>query len=59
MKTFNEAAWWRENFPGAEARKVADAAVDALDVNEPMTKFIDVWLAAYKAAGGKRGDGRP
>ena len=52
----NPARWWRENFPNASAREVADEAIDKLDVGEPMTKFIDTWLASYKAAGGKRGE---
>jgi hypothetical protein len=49
----DEAEWWRKNFPTVEARAAADKAIDALDAKEPMTRFIDTWIAAYLAAGGK------
>ena len=51
----NPARWWRENFPNAAAREAADEAVDKPDVNRPMADFIDEWLAAYEANGGRRG----
>ncbi len=54
MNRTREERWWKENFPSRDARDAADAACDQLDVNEPMSKFIDTWIAAYKAAGGKR-----
>lgn len=53
-----EAAWWAENFPTAKARAAADVAIDAIDPKLPMTAFLDTWLAAYAAAGGRRGPGR-
>jgi hypothetical protein len=46
-------AWFAKHFPSAHARDVADKAVDALDPSLPMTAFLDAWLAAYLAAGGK------
>jgi hypothetical protein len=55
MKKDKEAIWWAENFPTASARAAADKTVDALDSKLPMTAFLDAWLAAYLAAGGKRG----
>lgn len=41
-----------ERFPTKRARDEADKAIDALSVEEPMTVYIDVWLATYRAAGG-------
>lgn len=41
-----------ERFLTKRARDEADKAIDALSVEEPMTVYIDVWLAAYRAAGG-------
>lgn len=41
-----------QRWPTKRARDVADAAIDALPETEPMTTYIDVWLAAYLAAGG-------
>jgi len=51
-----DAAWWAKNFPTAHARAAADkaVAVDALDPRLPMMAFIDEWVRAYTAAGGKR-----
>lgn len=40
-------------FPDPKARRAADAAIDKLDVHEPMTTWIDTWIAEYVAAGGK------
>lgn len=51
---FNEAKWWRDNFPSGHARDAADKVVDAMDTRLPMEAFLDAWLAAYKAAGGWR-----
>ena len=52
-KKQDDAAWYREHFPTQAARDAADSAVDKLDVTLPMTEFLDTWLAAYVAAGGK------
>ena len=41
-----------ERFPTKMARDEADKAIDVLPVDEPMTVYIDVWLATYRAAGG-------
>ena len=41
------------NFPSQHARVLADRAIDQLDVTLPMTTYLDVWIAAYIAAGGK------
>jgi hypothetical protein len=49
-----EEKWWREHFPTVSARQAADAAVDALPVSAPMREYIDVWIAEYTAAGGRR-----
>ena len=49
--------WFRKRYPSAEARRKADEAVDQLDVSEPMTKYIDTWITAYKQSaepGGRR-----
>jgi uncharacterized protein YqjF (DUF2071 family) len=40
-------------YPTAAARQKADEAIDELSETEPMTAFLDAWLAAYVAAGGK------
>jgi hypothetical protein len=42
----------RKRFPTKKARIVADKAVDALASTESMSRFTDVWIAAYRAAGG-------
>ena len=34
------------------AHEAADKAIDALPETEPMSAYIDAWLAAYRAAGG-------
>jgi len=39
-------------FPSPAARAAADAAIEPLDVGAPMSEYIDVWIAAYRAAGG-------
>lgn len=39
-------------FPTAHAREAADKAIDALPATEPMTTYLDTWIAAYRAAGG-------
>ena len=49
----DDARWMAKNFPSPQARKKADEAIDALDVALPMTTFLDAWIAAYLAAGGK------
>lgn len=40
-------------FPSPAARKVADDAIDAMGLDEPMRAYLDAWVAAYKVAGGK------
>jgi hypothetical protein len=45
--------WFAKNFPSAHARSDADKVIDKLDPNLPMTAFIDAWIAAYIAAGGR------
>lgn len=47
-------AWFTKHFPTAHARDAADREIDRLDVKEPMTKYLDTWIAAYIAAGGRR-----
>jgi hypothetical protein len=58
MKPKDERAdreWLERRFPQKAAREAADAAVDTLGADEPMSAYIDVWLSAYaKAAGCKR-----
>jgi hypothetical protein len=44
--------WVERRFPTKKARDAADAVIDRLPETEPMTKYIDVWLAAYRANGG-------
>jgi hypothetical protein len=41
------------HFPTVQAREKADEAIDKLSENEPMSVYIDTWLAAYVAAGGR------
>jgi hypothetical protein len=53
VKTVNEARWWREHFPTPGARDAADKTIDELSIELPMSKFIDTWIEAYVAAGGK------
>lgn len=43
----------RERFPSARARDAADDAVDTLDAHAPMSAYVDTWIAAYRAAGGR------
>lgn len=45
--------WFAKWFPTAGARAEADKAIDALPVSEPMSAFLDAWIAAYRKAGGK------
>jgi hypothetical protein len=49
----NELKWWRDHFPSPDARDAADAAIDALPIDRPMSEFIDTWIRAYLAAGGR------
>lgn len=44
---------FRRIFPTPRARDVADQAIDDVGVTEPMTTFLDAWVRAYVAAGGK------
>jgi hypothetical protein len=46
-------AWFAKHFPSAAARAKADATIDRLDPQEPMTTFLDAWIRAYIDAGGK------
>jgi len=41
------------HFPNARAREVADAAMDAIHATAPMQVFLDRWIEAYLAAGGR------
>lgn len=41
-----------QRFPTKKARDAADAAIVALDANEPMTAFVDLWIAKYREDGG-------
>jgi hypothetical protein len=52
-KVDDDARWMAKHFPTVHARKKADEAMDALDVSLPMSAFLDAWIAAYFAAGGK------
>lgn len=52
-KPEDEAHFWKRRFPTASARAAADKAIDALDVHLPMSTFLDEWIRAYRAAGGK------
>jgi len=45
--------WFQKNFPTSHARDIADKAIDKIDVTEPLHVFLDAWLAAYLAAGGR------
>jgi hypothetical protein len=49
----DDVRWFHQHFPSKFARDRADEAIDQLDPSEPMTTFLDVWLVAYKKAGGK------
>lgn len=49
----SDEAWFTKHFPSPGARDKADRATDALSPTQPMVDYIDVWIAAYKAAGGK------
>lgn len=40
-------------FPTRRAWPAGDEAVSTLDPHDPFYKYIDAWIAAYKAAGGK------
>lgn len=39
-------------YPCARARLAADRAIDALGEHEPMTRYVDTWIAAYTLAAG-------
>lgn len=41
-----------ERFPNARARLTADKAIEAIDAREPMTKFLDTWIAVYSEVSG-------
>jgi hypothetical protein len=45
--------WFAKWFPHAAARAAADRAIDALPVTATMATFLDAWVAAYVAAGGR------
>ena len=49
----SDAQWMRRVFPDARARDVADLAIESLDVAAPMSEYLDAWVAAYRAAGGR------
>lgn len=42
-----------ERFPNARARKLADDAIDKLDVSLPMSTYLDLWENTYFVATGK------
>lgn len=42
----------QRRFPTRAARKAADEAIDPIPVSEPMSTFLDTWIAAYRKAGG-------
>ena len=44
--------WMAQHFPSVAAREKADEAIDQLGEHEPMSRYIDTWVAAYVAAGG-------
>ena len=56
MKTVKEKPeeYMRRRFPSADARRKADEAIDKLDVDRPMTEFIDVWYQTYQEAAGPK-----
>jgi hypothetical protein len=41
-----------QRFPTKAARAQADAAIDHLPATEPMTTYLDTWLATYRKCGG-------
>lgn len=41
-----------QRFVTKAARDAADVAIDKLDTQEPMTTYLDTWLATYRAVGG-------
>jgi len=41
-----------QRFPTKRARELADAAIDKLPLDAPMSRFVDEWLQTYEAAGG-------
>jgi hypothetical protein len=47
------AQWMAKNFPSVAARKAADEAIDKLPTYEPMSVYLDIWIASYMAAGGR------
>jgi hypothetical protein len=49
----SDERWMDRHFPTSHAREVADAAMDAIPETEPMTTFLDRWIAAYLKAGGR------
>jgi hypothetical protein len=53
MKREADKPWFDRHFPNARARREADKVVDQLEVSDPMSMYIDQWIAAYKRAGGK------
>lgn len=52
MKQPPDDDYIQRRFPTKFARTIADQAIDKLDVSEPMTTYLDTWIAAYRAAGG-------
>lgn len=41
-----------QRYPTRRARDFADAEIEKLAEDDPMWKYIDVWLASYRVAGG-------
>ena len=52
-KSRKDDEWFDKHFPTPNARNAADHAIDKLDPKLPMTDFLDAWIAAYIAAGGR------
>lgn len=52
MKVSKDDNYVERRFPTKAARKIADEAIDKLDEHEDMRTYLDVWLAAYRKAGG-------
>ena len=41
-----------DRFPSSFARAKADAAIDDLPEQAPMTEYVDTWLRVYRENGG-------
>ena len=52
MRTTKKTWTVEQRYPTKHARDKADAAIDALPEADPMSNYIDTWLATYRDAGG-------